>query len=273
MDKKLIVCGDSFSIGIGCPDLATQPYGSIVAKKLKAPLINLAKGSSTNFSIYLQAKYAVEKLANKDDVVFVSNTSYDRVEWFPFDHNFTNNEISNTDVNYHEYPPYMHGSYGTEKTGPITIKNPMEDDPEYTGKMFTENYMGVLDYWETFAQHGHDQSAGYYKRFADEPRLRMKSLYDFASNVHESRINRIYSIGVLTMAHLLLKQAGIRHLMLTHEVEYYSNYMDRTNLVDISWGQLSLDYPDEMKTWHTGPNGHKAAAKTVWNKLQENGWT
>ena len=30
--KKLVVCGDSFAKGIGCRNLETEPYGSLVAK-------------------------------------------------------------------------------------------------------------------------------------------------------------------------------------------------------------------------------------------------
>jgi hypothetical protein len=32
--KNLVICGDSFSIGIGCHNLETEPYGSLLAKKL-----------------------------------------------------------------------------------------------------------------------------------------------------------------------------------------------------------------------------------------------
>ena len=269
LTKKIIVCGDSFSIGIGCTDLATQPYGSLLSKKLKMPLINLAKGSSTNLSIYLQAKYAVENLATPGDIVMISNTSYDRVEWFPLDHSFKEQNLTNTDVNYHQYPPYGIDSYHDGKK-PVQLENPMEHDSDYDGKMFTENYMGVIDYWETFRKD--DKESGYYRRFDAEPKERMKTLYDFATTVHEPRINRIYSIGVLAMAHQLLKRANINHLILTHEVAEYASYIDIQNLVNVSWGQLSLDYPDKLKTWHTGPNGHKAAFKTVLAKLKENRW-
>jgi len=269
LTKKIIICGDSFSIGIGCPDLSTQPYGSLLAKKLKMPLINLAKGSSTNLSIFLQVKYAVEKLAAPGDLVMVSNTSYDRVEWFPLDHSFKEHNLTNTDVNYHQYSPYGPNSYSDGKKS-IQLQNPMENDPDYDGNMFTENYMGVIDYWETFRKD--DKESGYYKRFDAEPKERMKTLYDFATTVHEPRINRIYSIGVLAMAHQLLNKANINHLILTHEVDEYANFINTQNLVNVSWGQLSLDYPDKLKTWHTGPNGHKAAFKTVLAKLKENRW-
>ena len=60
--KNLIICGDSFSVGIGCSDLRTQPYGSLLSDKLGLNLFNLAKGSSTNLSIFLQVKYAIENI-------------------------------------------------------------------------------------------------------------------------------------------------------------------------------------------------------------------
>jgi len=42
--------------------------------------------------------------------------------------------------------------------------------------------------------------------------------------------------------------------------------------VDISWGQLSLDYPDDLPTWHTNAEGHCVARDKVMAKLKENGW-
>lgn len=267
--NKLIVCGDSFSVGIGCHDLDTQPYGSLLKNHLGCDLINLAKGSSTNFSIYLQAKYAAEKLASSDDLVMVSNTSYDRVEWFPLDYNFPRGELENTDVNYHQYPPYYHGGYFVNGKS-IVLDNPMKDDANYTGAMFTENYVGVIDYWEKFGSTGVESN--YYQRFDKEPKQKMKALYDFATIVHEPRINRIYSIGVLTMAHHLLKNAGVKHLILTHELDYYNKFIDKENLVDVNWGQLSLDYPDDLPSWHTSPEGHRRAFEIVVDKLKENTW-
>jgi hypothetical protein len=233
-------------------------------------LINLAKGSSTNMSIYLQAKYAVDRLAGRDDIVLVSNTSYDRVEWFPFNSEPRNDrELTNADVNYHQYPPYGVNSYHVDNQS-VQLPNPMQDDPNYRGTMYTENYMGVIDYWETYRRDEVDSA--YYARFKDEPKYRTKTLYDFAATIHEPRINRIYSIAVLGMAHQLLKRAGIKHLILTHEVIDYSKTIDLENLVHVSWGDLALEYPDDLNTWHTSAEGHRHAADTVLNKLKENNW-
>lgn len=264
MTKKLIICGDSFNIGIGCRDLITEPYGVLLANALDRKLVNLAKGSSTNLSIYLQAEYAVEKIASQDDIVIVSHTSYDRVDWFPWDYE-CNDRVSNIDVNYHQYPPY-----GAESYCQVLDNHPMKDDPNYRGAMFTENFMGVIDYWETFGKN--NKYSGYYARFQNEPKERMKTLYDFATTIHDDRINRLHSIGVMTMAHQLLKKHNIKHLMLTHEPNNYSKFMDEENLLWFSWGELSIEFPDDLPSWHTSSKGHIKAHDMVLNKLKENGW-
>mgnify|MGYP000438992170 CR=1 FL=1 len=40
--RNIVVCGDSFSIGIGCHDLKNEPYGSLLAKKLDMPIVFFA---------------------------------------------------------------------------------------------------------------------------------------------------------------------------------------------------------------------------------------
>lgn len=269
-NKKLIVCGDSYAAGIGCHDLLNEPVGSLVAEELGLGLINLAKGSSTNLSIFLQMQYVADKLADQADLVLVGNTSYDRVEWFPYDTDLSGvGDITNEMVNYHQYPPYMEFSYHVNGKN-VTLPNPMANDDNYTGTMYTENYMGVIDFWESYGSK--KKASTYYQRFEDEPLKRMKTLYDFATTIHEPRINRIYSIGVLAMGHQRLKRAGIKHLIFSQEVEAYAKYIDRENLVDISWGQLSLDYPDDLPSYHTSAEGHKVARDKVLAKLKENRW-
>lgn len=267
--KSIAICGDSFNIGIGCRNLATEPYGQLLGKELNKSIINLAKGSSTNFSIYLQTKYLVENLADNLDLVIVSHTSYDRVDWFPLDYKFTNNEITNTDVNYHQYPPYGEHTYHVGDQM-VQLDHPMKNDTRYNGSMYTENLMGVIDYWETFRSK--DKDSSYYARFKNEPKERTKTLYDYGISIHENRINRIHSIGLMSLAHQLLKRANVNHLILTDEPEYYTKFMDSVNICKLSWGQLSLEYPDDLRTLHTGAEGHKKAFDIILTKLKENNW-
>jgi hypothetical protein len=269
-NKNIVICGDSFNIGIGCHDLNTEPYAQLLGKELDKSVINLAKGSSTNFSIYLQAKYAVENLADKTDLVIISHTSYDRVDWFPLDYDFPQGEITLEDVNYHQYPPYGEHTYHVFDKE-VRLDHPMKDNPNYTGAMFTDNLMGVIDYWESFGVK--DADSGYYARFRQEPKQRMKTLYDYGTTIHESRINRIQTIGLMTLAHELLKRAGIRHIILTHEPDYYKKFIDSINICELSWGQLSIDYPDDLPSWHTSAQGHQRAYEMILSKLKENQWT
>jgi hypothetical protein len=267
--KNIVICGDSFNIGIGCHDLATEPYGQLLGQALDKNVINLAKGSSTNFSIYLQAQYAVEKYKDVADLVIVSHTSYDRVDWFPMDYNFPRGEITLADVNYHQYPPYGEHTYHVHDNE-VRLAHPLVNDPNYTGAMFTDNLMGVIDYWENFGSQ--DKDSGYYARFRTEPKQRMKTLYDYGTTVHESRINRIQTIGLMTMAHQLLKRANVPHLILTHEPDYYTKFIDSINICELSWGQLSIDYPDDLPSWHTSAQGHRQAFELIMTKIKENRW-
>jgi hypothetical protein len=265
MKKSLIICGDSFSIGLGCRDLLNEPYGCLLSKELDMPLINFAKGGSTNLSIYLQAKYVVDNLADKAKIVLVGSTSYDRVNWFPLDYTPDKFEITNADVNYHECPPYGKDSYLQ------LLDNPMKDDPKYNGKMFADSYSSVINYWENWCSKD-KFDYGYFHKFINEPKERIKTIYDFAASVHDDRIERLNSIGVLTMAHSLLKRAGITHLILTHEVAEYNKFIDLENLVHVDWGRLSIDYPDDLPSLHTNFEGHKVVFNTVLAKLKENNW-
>jgi hypothetical protein len=259
--KKLVVCGDSFAVGIGCLNLPDESFGSLLAKELGLDLINLAKGSSSHFSIRLQAIYAIEKI-NDIDLLILSNTSYNRTEWFatgtPSDV-----QIKNESVNYHQYPPYGEQSYITR------FKHPLVNDSDYTGEMLTENYLGIVDYVETFLNH--NRESGYYHRFNTESPEKMRLLYEYYKHIHEDKIKKWYDIGIITLTHILLKNKGIRHIVISDDSECFP-YIDPINLCEVSWGKLSLKYPDKLNTYHTSEIGQHVAYTTILNKLHFNGW-
>jgi len=266
--NKLVICGDSFAKGIGCKNLKTSPYGSLLSDKLSMPIINLAKGSSTNFSIYLQAKYALEKYSSDIGLLLATTTSYDRLEWFPYD-NDGQPEISNLDVNYHEYPPYYESSYAL----PECIENhPMMDDVNYTGSMFTDNIMDIIDYWENFGST--DTPNSYYQRFKSEPKERMKLLYDYVLQIHDHRIDRIKALGVFAMIHILCKKANLKHIIGVDNRSYnlYAEVIDPENLVILCWVNLSTEYPDTIGSLHTSEQGHVIASEIILDKIKSNTW-
>ncbi len=260
--KKLVVCGDSFSRGIGCHDLLTEPFGCLLAQAHGLEHVNYAKGSATHLNIMLQAQYALEK-HHDIELLLIGNTSYDRIDWWPEDHTH-HGDIKLTDVNYHQYPPYKSKSYH------MALPNPLAHDPEYRGKMFTENYVGVIEYWQRWGSR--NEKFDYFEKFYNEPPEKLQLLHDFALNVHDVGINRVHSMGLLTMAHNLAKKQNVKHLILTHEPDAYSKYIAQENLVHVDWMQLSRDHPDSLPSGHTSSHGHVLISQAITKKLQENHW-
>ena len=118
-------------------------------------------------------------------------------------------ELSNTNVNYHQYPPHGEGTYSH------IIPFYMEDDKDYNGEMFTENFVGVFDYLENFVDK--NKFSTYYKRFDNERPERTNILRDYYLNISDLRIKRLYDIGMINLSHSLLKANNIKHLILTDD--------------------------------------------------------
>jgi hypothetical protein len=263
--KNVVICGDSFSIGIGCHNLHKEPYGSRLANHFDKTLINFAKGSSTNFSIFLQVKHVVETISPSEiEFVCIAPTSYNRVEWFPENVDTTDGDLKLTQVNYHQYPPY-----GTD-TYQYILENPIGNDKNYTGEMFTENYYGIVDYVDNVLS-GKRQVGDYYSKFKKERSDRLKLLRNYYADVFDDRIQRYYDIGVITMAYGLLKSKGIKAFVLTYDPDF-KNYIPEESLVNVDWGILSQKYPDDLKTLHTSAEGHKEVFESIMQKIEQNGW-
>lgn len=261
--KNLVICGDSFSIGIGCRNLKTEPYGSLLSEKLKFNLINFGKGSSTNFSIYLQVKYAVENI--KDiGLLIVAPTCHYRTEFFSKEVQFGNElvptKFDNCSVNYHQYPPYGKNTYidGQE------LENPMGSNPRYKPILFTENFHGIFDYLNVVEN---KVETNYYERYKNEDISRFISLRNNCVDNHHGVIQRLYDFGMINLAHSLLIKNQIPHLIFDNFNEMIDIIPDyyRTN---VNWGELSSKYPDDIPTSHTSAEGHKEVYKMVLEKLE-----
>jgi hypothetical protein len=267
--NRIIVCGDSFNIGIGCRDLNTEPYGSLLAERTGRKLVNLAKGSSTNLSIWLQVKYAVEELkANSSDIVLVNETSSNRFNWFPEGKDAQQREITNLDVNYHDYPPYGNHSYWPHRLD----THPMQDHHGYNGAMITENINGVVDYLDVFVAQGLNEHGSYYNRLVDEPIAKLKLIKDFYASVYSEQLSQLQSQAFMTMASTLLSNAGANYVMLLPGLDAYKDLVKADNILRFSWGAITLEYPDDVNTGHASPQGHVVAFEMIVDKLQKNGW-
>lgn len=267
LPKRLIVCGDSFNIGIGCNDLNTEPYSILLAQQYGIPVVNLAKGSSTNLSIWLQVQHAVERLgASTDDLVLVNETSSNRFNWFP--ESYTEKKpLTNLLVNYHQYPPYGADSYHHRLP-----EHPMQSDPEYQGVMYTENIAGVYDYYDNFLSRGHDQRGRYYDRLTTESPQRLKLMMEFYASIYDENISQLQSRAFMMQCHLLLSRLNIKHLMMLPNPYPVQDMVPAENLFRLHWGEITMEYPDTIPSGHAHAGGHEYAAGIISEKLKKNGW-
>ena len=260
--KNLVICGDSFHIGIGCHDLQNEPYGSLLSKELGLNLINLAKGSSTNLSISLQVKHAVENISDIE-LLIVGSTCYHRTEWFP-ENASECREVSNLNTNYHEYPPYSEGTYQ------YLLDHPLKADSRYTGELLTENWYGIIDYVENILdKHNNTNNSTYFKKFKTERPERMRLLKQYYLEFYDSRIQRQYDMGVLVKSHALLQNKGVKHLIITPDSEF-SLYVPEEILIDIDFLKIAAEYPDNLGTLHASPEGQRFVYEAVLERLNKN---
>lgn len=260
--KKIIVCGDSFSSGIGLLDLKNELYGHKLAEEFNLELINLAKGSASHLVIFLQVKYAIEKWKDEIDLLCISSTSYARIDWFQHNYEHSNREIELTDVKYHNYAPYGENTYFKH----LLIPDPISKDSSYKGNIFTETLSGIDQYLKS------DKTSKIFSRLNDEPLERIKCINDYFCMVYDNNINRLNCIGLLTMAHNLAIKHNINHLILTPEVDACCNFINNNNLVEVNWWNLRDTYPDNLGTLHTSEKGHEIVANSIKEKVLKNNW-
>jgi hypothetical protein len=146
----------------------------------------------------------------------------------------------------------------------------MKYDTNYTGEMFTENYYGVVDYVDNVLD-GTRGNGEYFAKFKNERPERMRLLRNFYAELFDDNIQRQYDMGIITMAHNLLKSKGINHLILTPDGEF-TQYIPKENLVNIDWYKLSSKFPDDLGTLHTSAEGQKVVYETIIKKIEQNGW-
>jgi hypothetical protein len=99
----------------------------------------------------------------------------------------------------------------------------------------------------------------------------MKLLRNFYAEIFDDQIQRQSDMGVIVMAHNLLKNKGINHLILTSDGEF-TKYVSKENLVNVDWYVLSEKYPDDLKTLHTSAEGQRIVYENVLRKTKQNDW-
>ncbi len=254
--KRIVVCGDSFNCGIGCPNLFTQPYGVLLADKLGADLVTLARGSASNFITHLQAQYAAD-MQPKPDLVIIGVTSYDRVEWITEKSRDMVLPLSGANINYHEYPPH----HRFMQEAPDFY---LKDDPSYNPILLSEQIGGIDDYLSIKqSEYGkHD----YYKRLHNEPHEKLRIICKNYVNVQEGEIKRDYDLGVILKAYLYVKSRGIRCIILSTDEKLHA-ILPKEDIHFWCWFTAKVDYPDTVGSGHASEEAHAIIAQQLAAKL------
>ena len=262
MNKKLVICGDSFNYGIGCVDLDKSPYGVLTAKHFGWDLIRLARGSASNYTIYLQGMFAAD-MVERPHLIILGQTSYDRIEWFSEKKpkHFYTHSLYN--LNYHEYPPH-HEAQGPYHTEPMDYH--LRTDPKYAPYMLSEQIGGVDHCLETRRT---NFVSGYYKRLETEPTEKLKLIVDHYLQINDHSIKKNYDIGMLFQAYSYIKRKGLNCIIMTEDVDTFAKYMDRDDLLYQSWGQMAIKYPDSVGSMHASEEGHFITSNNLIEKIKE----
>lgn len=263
MRKQVIVCGDSFNSGVGCPDITTQFYGVLVANALDMDLVTLARGSASNYTIYLQAKYVVDNPQEfNPGLVLIGTTSTDRLEWVSENQRKSNNTLTANQINYHEYSPY-HGYLG---------KVPnfyFQDKPNYDPRLLSEQMPAIEDFFNVLKS-GYDDG-GYYKRLRTEPRAKLQTILDYCVNVLDENIKFNYDMSAIFTAYSFLNRKSIRTIILTDKYFIQCGLgalVDQEDYLDIDWFEMAVDYPDKLGTRHASEEAHAIVAKMIIDRFQ-----
>ena len=261
--KLLVVCGDSFNYGIGCTDLYTKPYGPLTAKHFDWDLVRLARGSASNFTIYLQGAYAAT-MNPKPHLIILGTTSYDRIEWVATGEKLTGAPTA-LDINYHLYPPHYH-------TPPLHDK-PMDfffkDNAKYSPKILSEQVVAFSDYLNYARQH---QENDYYKRMHTESIEKLEMIERYYFEVFDTHIKRDYDRGVILMAYRIIKQQGINCIICSGDTDI-SKLVDHTrDYFNPDWGKCTRLWPDTVNSLHTGDGGHADISERLVAHIKGNGF-
>lgn len=235
---KIVNCGDSYTVGIGCPEQRKDSYASIIGKYFGVDDINLGKPGATNYVISLQVEYAIEMNA---DLIIINTTSSDRCEWIDSTKQVNTRVRTLRHVNYHDY---FNDHY-------------FRNDPLYEPFIFSEQIAGV--------------GMARPHRLAEEPESRIQQLLDYYGLVYEKNIKIDYDIGLMCMNIIRMQQKGIRFLFLANDSYFsaLSEVLENSQIIALDFVTLSQTFPDQMGTKHCSPDGHRYAGEQILSHLEK----
>jgi hypothetical protein len=261
--ENLVICGDSFNYGIGCSDLATQPFGVLVANHFNLNLIRLARGSASNYAIHLQGEFAAVNL--KPKLVILGTTSTDRFEWVA-----EGKKLEGTptlyDLCYHNYPPHH-------------LPQPMHDAPmdfylndtshrtQYSPKILTEQIPAIFEYRQVKKNEG---SYGYYTRLHTEPLDKLELIERYYLETFDSYIKADYDRAVILKAYRKLKQNNIPTIIYSEDMGFKDYVDDERDYFWSNWKYYSDNWPDKFGSKHVSEEGNYHIANRLIDYITKN---
>jgi len=260
--ENLVICGDSFNYGIGCSDLATQPFGVLVANHFDLNLIRLARGSASNYAIHLQAEYAVNL---KPKLVIIGTTSTDRFEWVA-EGKKLNHTPTLYNLYYHNYPPHhltppMHDKPMDFHLGGVRHKT------QYDPKILTEQIPALFEYRKLNKNEGMYE---YYTRLHTEPMDKLELIERYYVETFNSHIKADYDKGVILKAYRKLKKNNIPTIIYSEDSGFKDYVDDERDYFWSNWKHFSDNWPDKFGSMHVSEEGNYHIATRLIDYITKN---
>lgn len=256
MVKQVVVCGDSFACGSGmeASHCFEKSFGALVADELNVPYKIYARGGCCNYVIYLQVKQAIEDFGGKEKpLVLISTTHHSRFT-FPSDH-VTNayNNYTLADVEYHLHEPYSVHCGLDRREIPFT--------PSKEPKLISETLSNFFHY-----QSGEGPNLKYLFKDLDAKLAAIKTFY---AELYDDSIKQTNDSGLILMMHMMLKDAGFPHVIMTPN-NHSDRFIDKKNYLQNDWGVYSRKYPDPRNSGHCDERGHIQVADKIIKHIESN---
>lgn len=263
MVNNIVTCGDSFACGTGIDDEVSfeRSFGGLVASHYGLPNKILARPGCCNYVIYLQIRKAISDALEKNTkpLVLVSVTHHSRFT-FPSDYStgvFRNYTLE--DVDYNCVSPYSNNSKHKRDLPFIPTRNP---------RLISDTVGNFLHYIETCeGKSSIDQPTAIEKYFSNI-KTKIPAMKLFYEHLYDDSIKQIYDYSLLLMAHNLLDEHQIPHIILD-SATHYCRFIKEENYLENHWGEYCVKYPDSYKSGHCDERGHVEVAEKIINKINQ----
>lgn len=255
MVTRVAICGDSFACGIGMPfdHCFEKSFGSLVASHFNVPYNIYARGGCCNYVIYLQVKKVIEDYKHKEKpLVLITTTNHSRFI-IPSDHAGSGyNNYTLEDVEYNLHEPYSDRCHEFARPLPFT--------PSKKPKLVSETVSNLIYFIK-----GKAPNLKYL--FSDVSR-KLAAVKTYYEELYDDEIKQTYDTGLILMMHMLLKEAGFPHLIMTAN-RHDDRFINAENYMHNDWGYYSRTYPDTMGSGHCTEQGHTLVAEKIIEKVNK----